>query len=76
MLSTLTLAEAKRITLLMMIGCRDRVRLLFEELVHLFNDRYPDRPNISIPNLFRTIQRFENAGSVKQRDRARVIGSA
>lgn len=51
MLTTLTLAEAKRITLLMMRGCRDRVRSLFEELVHLFNDRYPDRPIISVPNV-------------------------
>lgn len=46
----------------MMRGCRDRVRSLFEELVHLFNDSYPDRPITSIPNVFRTIKRVENAG--------------
>lgn len=58
----------------MMRGCRDRARSLFEEIVHFFNDRYP--AIISIPDVFRTIQRFENAGSVKQRDRVRVIGLA
>ncbi|XP_046683411.1 chorion peroxidase-like [Homalodisca vitripennis] len=42
----MSLTETERINLLMMRGYGDRVRS-YDEVVHLFNDTFPDRPPIS-----------------------------
>lgn len=65
----MSLSEMERITVLMMRGYGDRVRS-YEEVVHLFNDRFPDRPPISKSTVFKTVKRFEDTGSVKDRPRS------
>lgn len=52
----------------------DRVSVRpFKEVVNLriFNNRFPDRPPVTRFTVFRTVERFENTGSVKDRERLR-----
>lgn len=65
----MSLSERERITLLMMRGFGDRTRPL-EEVQHLFNDTFPERNPISKSTVFRTIQRFEETGSIQDRPRS------
>lgn len=65
----MSLTETERINLLMMRGYGDRVRS-YDEVVHLFNDTFPDRPPISKSTVCRTVQRFLDTGNVKDRPRS------
>lgn len=63
------LTERERVTLLMMRGYGDRVRP-FREVRDLFNDSFPDRNPISHATVIKTVQRFEETGSVKNRPKS------
>lgn len=65
----MSLSEFERITLLMMRGYGDLVRP-YEETMHLFNDTFPDRPPISKSTVFKTVKRFEETRTVKDRERS------
>jgi transposase len=58
------LIEKERITILMMRGFGDKIRS-YQEVVHLFNDTFDDRPPISKSTVYRTVDRFERTGSIK-----------
>lgn len=60
------LSESERITLLMMRGFGDRIRS-YEEVKNLFNDTFPDRNPVSKSVVYKTVSRFEETGSVKNR---------
>jgi transposase len=64
----MSLSETERITILMMRGYGDRTRT-YDEVTHLFNDTYPNRPPIQKSTVLRTVQRFTESGSVKDRPR-------
>jgi len=63
------LSERERITLLMMRGYGDRVRS-FQEVMDLFNETFPNRNPISRSTVQKTVRRFEETGSVKDRPRS------
>lgn len=63
----MSLSERERITLLMIRGYGDRIRSL-EEVRRLFNDTFPERDPISRSTVSRTIQRFEETGSILRID--------
>jgi transposase len=63
------LSEQERITLLMMRGYGDRIRS-YEQVKHLFNETFPDRNPISKSAVKKTIKRFEETGSVKNRPKS------
>lgn len=65
----MSLSERERITLLMIHGYGDRIRSL-EEVRRLFNYTFPERDPISRSTVSRTIQRFEETGSIKDRPRS------
>ncbi|XP_024869057.1 uncharacterized protein LOC112452865, partial [Temnothorax curvispinosus] len=65
----MVLTERERITILMMRGYGDRVRS-FEQVATLFNDTYADREPISKSTVQKTVRRFEETGSVKDRPRS------
>lgn len=65
----MALNEKERITLLMMQGYGDMIRS-YDQIRHLFNDEFPNRPPISKTVVRNTIKRFEETGSVKDRPRA------
>lgn len=65
----MALNEKERITLLMMRGYGDMIRS-YDQIRHLFNDEFPNRPPISKTVVRNTIKRFEETGSVKDRPRA------
>lgn len=60
------LSERERVILLMMRGFGDRVRS-YEEVKDLFNDTFPLRNPISKSAVGKTVQRFEETGSVHNR---------
>lgn len=60
------LSERERITVLMMRGFGDRSRS-YEEVKNLFNDTFPDRIPISKSVVYKTVNRFEETGSVSNR---------
>lgn len=61
-----SLNETERIEILMMIGYGDRTRS-FTEVVNLFNELHPDRDLISKSTVSKTLSRFRETGSVKDR---------
>lgn len=63
------LTETERITILMMRGYGDRVRS-YEQVAHLFNDTYPEHEPVSKSTVFRTVDRFERTGSIKDESRS------
>lgn len=63
------LNEQERITILMMRGYGDRTRS-YDEVKDLFNDTYPNRNPISRSGVQKTVQRFQETGSVKDRPRS------
>lgn len=63
------LSESERITVLMMRGYGDRIRS-YNEVTHLFNDSFPGRNPITRSAVEKTIKRFEETGSVKNRPRS------
>lgn len=63
------LSERERITILMMRGYGDRIRS-YEQVKNLFNDSFPNRNPISKSGVQKTIQRFEETGSVKDRPKS------
>lgn len=65
----MSLTERERIILLRIRGFGDRQRS-FNETKHLFNDTFPDRPPISKSTVIRTIQRFDQTGTCKDRQRS------
>lgn len=65
----MVLTEKERITILMMRGYGDRVRS-FEQVATLFTDTYADREPISKSTVKKTVTRFEETGSVKDRPRS------
>lgn len=60
------LNETERIEILMIIGYGDRTRS-FTEIVNLFNELHPDRHLISKSTVSKTLNRFRETGSVKDR---------
>lgn len=64
----MVLSERERITLLMMRGYGDRVRS-YEQVAALFKNTYPDRELISKSTVQKTVRRFDETGSVKDRQR-------
>ncbi|KAG8330224.1 hypothetical protein J6590_068322 [Homalodisca vitripennis] len=68
-LKAMSLSEFERITLLMMRGYGYLVRP-YEETAHLFNDTFLDRPPISKSTVFKTVKRFEETRTVKDRERS------
>lgn len=65
----MALSERERITVLMMRGFGDRQRS-FQEVANLFNVTFPDRLPISKSTVFRTISRFGETGSIKDKPRS------
>ena len=63
------LSERERITLLTMRGYGDNVRS-YEAVAALFNNTFPNRLPITKSTVQRTVARFEQTGSVKDRPRA------
>lgn len=65
-----TLSERDRITLLMMRGWGDQVRG-YNSVTRLFNEHFREKNNkISKSTVVRTVQRFEETGSVKDRPKS------
>lgn len=62
----MALTEKERIDILIMRGCGDKTRS-YEEVVHLFNDSNPDRPPIVKSTVSKTVTRFRDTGSVRDR---------
>lgn len=58
------LTDRERITILMMRGFGDRIRS-YQEVANLFNDTFGNRPPISKSTVYRTVDRFERTGSIK-----------
>lgn len=65
----MSLSEQERIEVLMLRGYGDRVRS-YEEVAHLFNDLHPDHAPITKSTVYKTVIRFEETGSVKDRQRS------
>lgn len=63
-----SLSERERITLLMMRGWGDNERS-YEAVKNLFNDTFPERYPISKSTVIKTVARFVETGSVKDRVR-------
>lgn len=63
------LSEKERITLLMIRGFGDRIRS-YDEVRHLFNDFFNERPPISKSTVERTIRKFEESGTVQDLPKA------
>jgi len=68
------LSERKRITILMMRGWGDNERS-YPAVVRLFNDTYPNR-RINKSIILKTIERFRDTGSVKNRSKSGRLSSA
>ena len=62
------LSERERITILMMRGWGDNERS-FSTVVRLFNDTYPNR-RINKSTVLKTIERFRQTGSVRNRSKS------
>lgn len=62
------LTDTERITILMMQGFGDRIRS-YQEVTNLFNNTYIDRP-VSKSFVYRTVDRFERTGSIKDEPRS------
>lgn len=63
------LTEKQRIQILMIRGYGDRQRS-HEEVCHVFSELYPERPPISRRTVGKTIKRFEETGSIKNKPKS------
>lgn len=63
------LTDKERITILMKRGFGDRIRS-YQEVINLFNNTYIDRPPILKSSVYRTVDRFERTGSIKDEPRS------
>jgi len=68
------LNERNRIVILMMIGYGDR-RRSYAQVANLFNENHPDRIPISKSTVLKTFQRFQETGSVKDREKVGRLSS-
>lgn len=65
----MSLSEKERIHVLIMRGCGDRTRS-YQEAADLFNITFPDRAPITKSTVLKTVKRFQETGSVKDRPRS------
>lgn len=65
----MSLSEEERIHVLVMRGCGDRTRS-YQEAADLFNITFPDRAPITKSTVLKTVKRFQENGSVKDRPRS------
>ena len=71
----MNLTERDRVTILMMRGYGDRVRS-YQEVANLFNATFPEHPPISKSTVYRTVDRFERMGLIKDKPRSGRTNSA